>query len=538
MKTRHSILAIISLIFGLIAAFCALTRAGFLLVVAVPLGFAAIGTGRVAIRLIRKAHGSLRGKGPAVFGTSLGVVAVVSSPLGMVGMSFRQAEQQRRWQQAQRETVRLERTLSTSPLPDVPITNFTSNLPIVVLHTAGQSISKNSRTTMRAEFFDVHNGRALDGAKPDYAGLVTLNLRGMTTMNLPKRSYTLHCVDDSDKQIKVSLLGLPAEEDWVLYAPFEDKTLLRDVLAYELTRKMGHYAPQTRYVELFLHKSDVPLSKRDYAGVYVLIEKIKRSKERVAIAKLEPQHRSEPEITGGYIVKRDHGDSGDRRFNTDHGGPYFYVYPKGDQITAQQRSWLTRYFKAFESALYGDDFADPETGYAAYLDVDAFIDAHWLIEMGKNVDGFRYSAYLTKDRGGKIKAGPPWDWNRSFGNANYYGGWQPQGWYSSNLRPNEISWHHRLGDDPNFMRRCAGRWVELRRDVFDPKKINARIDELAAQLEEAQQRNFERWPILGQHVTCNHFVGGSYEEEVCWLKNWVERRIAWIDSQIRPAASL
>jgi hypothetical protein len=123
------------------------------------------------------------------------------------------------------------------------------------------------------------------------------------------------------------------------------------------------------------------------------------------------------------------------------------------------------------------------------------------------VDGFRYSAFLTKDRGGKLKPGPSWDWNRSFGNANYYGGGQVQGWYWSNLRPNEISWYLRLREDPDFMQRCNARWINLRKTVFDPKKINARIDELAAQLEEAQQRNFERWPILGQHITCNFYVG-------------------------------
>jgi hypothetical protein len=199
---------------------------------------------------------------------------------------------------------------------------------------------------------------------------------------------------------------------------------------------------------------------------------------------------------------------------------------------------LTRYLNAFEEALYGDDFQDPRTGYAAYLDVASFIDMHWLIEATKNVDGFRYSAFLTKDRGGKLKPEPPWDWNRSFGNANYYGGGETHGWYSYNLRPNEISWYHRLREDPVFAQRCAARWVYLRKDIFDPKKIQARIDELAALLEEAQQGNYRRWPVLGQHVTCNHYVGDSYEDEVRWMKKWIERRIAWIDSQVGGARSL
>ena len=112
------------------------------------------------------------------------------------------------------------------------------------------------------------------------------------------------------------------------------------------------------------------------------------------------------------------------------------------------------------------------------------------LELGKNVDGFRYSAFLTKDRGGKLKPEPPWDWNRSFGNANYYGGWQVQGWYWTHLRSNEISWYQRLREDPDFVARCRTRWFDLRKGVFDPNRINARVEELAARLEEAQQRNF------------------------------------------------
>jgi hypothetical protein len=316
--------------------------------------------------------------------------------------------------------------------------------------------------------------------------------------------------------------------------------MIRDVLAYYLSNKMGRYAPRTRYVELFVGGSPgAPLSMRHYAGVYVLMEKIKRSPDRVNIAKLKPEDNSEPEISGGYIVKRDHMDRNGNRFHTSHGGgPYFYVYPKAEDISPAQRAWLSRYFNSFEAVLHGPDFADPKRGYPAYLDVDAFIDAHWLVEVGRNIDGLRYSAFLTKDRGGKLVTGPAWDWNRSFGNANYYDGWQTQGWYWSRLRPTEISWHTRLRDDPEYVERCAARWRQLRKDVFDPQKINARIDQFAAELADAQRRNFERWPILGQQVTCNYYVGDSYEDEVRWLKNWITRRIEWIDRQVAEGRDL
>ena len=531
MKQR-SRLALGSLVLGSIGVLCVLTRAAGLSVVAFLLGVAAFGTGGVAFWSIHRAPALLRGKGLAISGACLGVGASVFSFFVWVWMWVQQFDQPPRQQQPWHAPMLAGEASAVAGLADEPVTNFTSNLPLVVLDSAGQSISRDVPTGVRAKCFDTDDRRACLGAKPDCDGLGTIHLRGTSTLRLPKLSYTFRTGGGRTNQAKVSLLGLPAEEDWVLYAPFEDKTLIRDVLAYELARKMGHYAPRTRYVELFVNTSGRPLSLRDYAGVYVLVEKIKRGKDRVNIAKLEPNHRAEPEITGGYIVKRDHNDRQDDRFHTQHGGPYFYVYPKAEAITPEQKSWLARYFNSFESALDGPDFRDPQKGYRAFLDVDSFLDAHWLIEAGKNVDGFRYSAFLIKDRGGKLKPEPPWDWNRSFGNANYYGGWQVQGWYWSNLRSEEISWYLRLRQDPDFVRRCTDRWFELRKDVFDPKKINARVDELAAQLEEAQQRNYRRWPVLGQQITCNHYVGQSYQDEVRWLKSWIQRRIAWIDSQM------
>jgi len=416
-------------------------------------------------------------------------------------------------------------------LPEEETTNFSSNLPIVILHTGGKYISKESPRVMHAEIHEVENGRSSPNSRENFNGLISIHQRGSTTARLPKQSFTFHTLNEKTNQAKAALLGLPREEDWVLYAPFEDKTMMRDVLAYELARKMGQYAPRSRFVELFVCDSR-KVSMSDYEGVYILMEKIKRSPERVSISKLNPEDTQEPQISGGYILKRDHDDRYDSRFHTSHGGPYFFVYPDPKKITAAQRSWIKNYLNKFEAALYGEDFANPETGYAAYLDVDAFIDEHWLIEASKNVDGFRYSAFLTKDRGGKLKPGPPWDWNRAFGNANYYGGGRVEGWYTANLRPREISWYQRLREDPAFAQRCNARWMELRKSVFDPASINAMIDEMAGQLAEAQRRNYKRWPVLGQRITSNYYVGESYEEEVRWLKKWITGRIAWIDKQV------
>lgn len=519
-----------SLVLAIVGLLVISTSAGRPPVLAIPLTLLALILGITGWFSIRRQRTALRGTGYAFLGGVLGVVG------GFFAMVFTLVAIVRPFQQGHFQTRGNQRwdfdIPRSNPVLDGSITNFTSNLPIIVLHTLGQSIDGEDDTVVQAQFFDTRGQRASHLAQPDHQGLVGIHPRGHTSLHLPKQSYSMHTLDLQTNQTKVALLGLPQEEDWVLYASFEDKTMIRDVLAYELTRRMGHYAPRTRYVELFIRDSERPLSMRHYRGVYVLVEKIKRGPDRVNIAKLEPEHRSEPEISGGYIVKRDHQDDSGGRFSTRQGGPYFYVYPGDRKITREQRSWIASYFRSFEAALYGSDFADPEKGYAAYLDVDAFIDAHWLIEMTKNVDGFRYSAFITKDRGGRLRPGPPWDWNRSMGNANYYDGWETEGWYSRRLRPNEISWFRRLREDPAFSERCDARWRELRRTVFDPAKIHELIDQLAAELQESQERNFKRWPILGRHVTCNYFVGDTYEEEVRWLKDWIGDRIAWIDRQV------
>ena len=529
---RFSRLAIVGFVAGCMGWAFASARVGWLLLLAMLLALVAIVAGSATVWSTRAKDSQLRGRGLAVAAVWLGIITAVRSLAVVVGLVLQliSSEPGRRpaWQQnrsAQDEPV-------VNPMPEEPAAEFTSNLPVVVLDTGGRSVTKRRLTAAHAQVFDVNNGRSSVRAKPVYDGLATICLRGYSTLHLPKHSYTLHTVDNETNQVKTALLGLPAEADWVLYAPYEDKSLMRDVLAYELANRMGRYAPRTRFVELFVRTSDRSLSMRDYVGVYVLAEKIKRGKERVNIAKLEPEQQSEPEISGGYIIKRDHNDRSDTSFRTRRGGPYSYVYPKADRIAPEQKRWIRQYLNSLESALYGPGFADRDSGYAAYLDVDSFIDAHWLIEMSKNVDGFRYSAFLTKDRGGKLKLEPPWDWNRAFGNANYYDGWQTKGWYWPRLRPNEISWYHRLQDDPEFRRRCAARWIELRKDVFDPQRINRRIDELASELSEAQQRNFQRWPVLGRQVTCNYYVGHSFQDEVRWLKKWIERRIAWIDGQV------
>ena len=435
---------------------------------------------------------------------------------------------------------------------DADAAAFSSDLPIVVISTHQQSIGTVNYAPTSIRFIPTVNGRASLFGAADFDGRADLKRRGYSSLRLPKMSLTLKMRDDDGDKEKASIFGLPSDSDWVLYAPYADKTLLRDVLGYELSNQMGRYAPRTRFVELFLRRSSGPLNYRlDYQGVYVLVEKIKRGKERVNIEKLGTNDLTEPNIAGGYILKRDHGASGGGRgggaprqsndgvgFVTPHGLHLFHVEPDENEMPAAQRQWIARHFAEFERALHGPKFADPTVGYAKYLDVDAFIDLFWHAELTKNVDAFRYSAFVHKPRGGKITVGPAWDWNLSFGNADYYDAYETGGWYYENLRDTEIAWIYRLRQDPEFMQRAQDRWAELRRGPFATDKMMARVDAMRAQLQESQVRNFRKWAIMGREIRPNYYVGPTYDAEVNWMKIWLKDRAAWLDKQQMAAPKI
>jgi hypothetical protein len=434
---------------------------------------------------------------------------------------------------------------------------FSSNLPLVILDTFGRPVPYGQTCPVAARFVEAGKGRSRLLSPPDFQGLGEINVRGHTSLRNPKHCFHFQTAHEEKVAHKVALLGLPKESDWVLYGPYSDKSLIRDVLGYELSNRIGRYAARTRLVEVFLNEARGKLRPRDYIGVYVLEEKIKRGKSRVDIEKLTPQDTTEPNISGGYIIKKDHTDLIDdpdpsipifrasaRRkelsFRSSNGTQFYYVEPKGDAITAEQKLWLSQYIKQFERVLYSDAFQDTKAGYAAYIDPGSFIDHYLLVELSKNIDGFRFSTFYYKDRGARLNMGPIWDWNLTFGNASQREGYNPRGWYCSQLDDQQYSWFRRLFEDPDFAQRVVDRWGELRTNQFAAGKILARVDDLAALLGEAQARNFKRWRILGRNTWPNAFVGETFEEEISFLKRWIQQRIEWMDGEfmLPPVFSL
>jgi hypothetical protein len=271
-----------------------------------------------------------------------------------------------------------------------------------------------------------------------------------------------------------------------------------------------------------------------YAGVYILVEKIKRGRERLNISRLTSGDDREPQISGGYIFKKDRVNPGEKGFISSNGVEFAFEEPKERDLTPAQAQWLTNYVNDFEQVLFGSNFRDPTNGYARYIDVDSFVDYHWLIEMSKNVDAHWFSQFFHKDRGGKLKAVPVWDWDAAFGNAGYLFGKRTNGWRWEQVKGSYYAWYDRLFEDEEFLQRYIDRWSELRRTVFATSNILARIDELATDLAPAAVRNYQRWYPANDATDTNRSPSNRFQNEVTRMKTWIEGRLAWIDSQEFP----
>jgi hypothetical protein len=418
------------------------------------------------------------------------------------------------------------------------VTFTDSNLPIIVIETFGEDIEDDPRII--ADMGIIWNA---DGERNDltdsfnnYEGRISIEIRGSTSQQYPKKSYGLETQDEMGNNLDVSLLGLPAENDWILYGAYPDKSLMRNELTYALFGEMQEWSPRTVYCELVING--------DYKGVYSLVEKIKRDTNRIDIATLNPDELSGDDLTGGYIIKVDKstGSSSTPWFSPFQPKVQFlYHDPKYEELDPIQRDYIEEYVTAFETAVYGPDFDNPYLGYRAYIDVESFIDFMLMQELGRTVDGYRSSSFLYKDKdsnGGKLRAGPMWDFNLSYGNANYCDSYLTTGWQynfvevCSDFPIDPPEWWERLQDDPNFNFQLQCRWNSLRSSILSEEYLNAWIDSAAALLDESQERNFERWDILGEYVNWNYIVWDTWEEEIDYLKDWLEDRLAYMDAEL------
>lgn len=364
-------------------------------------------------------------------------------------------------------------------------------------------------------------GRILETLFETAMGKDGIRGRGNSTWGMEKKPYKIKL----DKSIQV--LDMPANKHWVLLANYADKTLMRNELAFEISRRMGYtYTPRLRFVDLVLNGK--------YEGNYMLCEHVRIAPDRVNITELTPNASN---ISGGYLLEIDErqDDNEIEYFHTKGDREIGYEgiivainEPQKKEITDKQKTYVVEHFQKIEDALYGK-LGDPVTELPKYLDIRTFIDNFLVNEISKNVDGnLRLSTKMYKKiNDDKLYFGPVWDYDLAFGNADYDGGDKTTGWISRNVR-----WYKAFFEIQDFKDRTAERWSELRNGTLSTGNLHAFIDELAANLDQSQKANFEVWNILNKKVWPNPVATGSYKGEINYLKDFLSSRAIWIDKNI------
>ena len=431
-----------------------------------------------------------------------------------------------------------------------------TNLPIVWIDVDGDSIMHDTRIGGRMTI--IHNGEgrlnyadtvAHPGQHLDYKGYIAIRHRGNSTYNnSPKKPYSIRTIDKPLKRggskIKVSLMGMPRDNNWALMAPYSDKSMIRDLLAQELARPMMEYVPQGRLCEVFLDGV--------YYGVHILSEVVSKGKHRLDLKK--PKTTGD-ELTGDFLMEVDCND--EVTYTSEHcpvtanGTPlkdyhilFQYKSPEYDDLKPEQVQYINHRISQMEQVLASPGYRDPNTGYRQFIDVESFIAYQLITELSHNVDGYRLSSKFYKRRDSvdpRFKM-VLWDSNLAFGNCKIRQSWRTDTWvYQSNdvlhaehdvyLVP---FWWYQLNSDPDYTASLKARWAEYRQGNLSDERLMATVDSLATILTShgAEQRNSEAWPRWGVWVWNNYYVAKDYNDEINYLKTWLRKRLAWMDEQL------
>lgn len=431
-----------------------------------------------------------------------------------------------------------------------------TNLPIVFIDVDGETISRYERITARMKI--IHNGDgetnyadtlAHKGQLVDYEGYVALRYRGNSSYNSSdKKPYSFRTLDNSlekdGQKKKVEILGMGKDNNWALLAPFSDKSMIRDMLAFELSRQWMEFVPQGRFCEVVLDGT--------YYGVYVLCEVVSKGKHRLNLP--DPGNEGDA-LTGGYMVEVDRSEDYaffsnyhpvDRRGNEYEGNSicFQYKFPDYEDMTDEQDNYIRTAVDRMEQSLASADYRNPETGYARYIDVMSFADYQLAKEFGHDVDGYRLSGKMYKRRDSEDSRFKMalWDMNLAYGNSDYYDGWRTDTWvYENNEMLYDYNdpqlvpfWWHKLNTDANYRNILKERWAEYRHANFSDESIVALVDSMVSLLNShgAQQRNTQAWDNWGVYVWPNYYVALDYDDEIDYLKQWLADRIAWMDEKL------
>ena len=435
------------------------------------------------------------------------------------------------------------------PPKDTSVRLDSTNLPIVWIDVDGDSIMRDKRIGAHMKIIWNGEGRmnyadtlAHPGQHIDYDGFISIRHRGNSTYNdSPKKPYSIRTLNDplkyDGKKQKVSLLGMGADNNWALLAPYADKSMIRDLLTFELARPWMEYVPQGRHCEVFLDGI--------YYGVYILAEVVSKGKHRLNLTK--PGKEGDA-ITGDYLMEVDCSD--DVIYISKHhpvdttGAPYLghcvriqYKSPDYDKMNKDQLNYINRRIDAMENALMAGD-------YTKYIDVLSFIDYQLMMEMCHNVDAYRLSGKFYKRRDSvdpRFKM-VIWDTDLAYGNADHRQSWRTDTWmYQNNnimYHEEEVHmvpfWWYVLNNDPNYTAQVKARWAQYREGNMSNERILATIDSLATVLTAygAEQRNSQAWPCWGVKKRPNYYLATDYNDEINYIKAWLQERLAWMDQQL------
>ncbi len=337
----------------------------------------------------------------------------------------------------------------------------------------------------------------------DGSGDMKIRGRGHSTWGLhPKKPYQLKFDE------KTEVFGMPADKKWIFLAEYSDKTLMRNRLAFE----MGYmsrldWTPKCVYAEVFVND--------DYRGTYNITQKVEQSSHRVDIGET------------GYLLEidtPDHLGSDDIFFYSSKF--LFQIKEPEVEIGSAEFNYIEDHIRDFETALFSQNFTNPETGYKKFIDMASFVDWYLINEIAKNQDARNYSSiYLNHIPGEKIKMGPLWDFDLGFGNVDYSDCQFPtEFWVKDN------AYISRMFEDPDFVNQVKERFLYFKSKQSDILQI---IYNQASKLKYAQEENDIRWDLYGNYVWPNPVVYDSHEQEVNHLKDWFVRRMNWLDEAYR-----
>lgn len=405
---------------------------------------------------------------------------------------------------------------------------FETDLPVVHINTEGRRITKENKTWVSVAVTDADAGGKARSVMetPDWGAFATLNYRGASSYSqFDKKQYRMkfYRKEGGTKSKEYEFLGMGKNSEWVLNGPFLDKTLLRNRLVYGLGREIFPWAPDCRYFELFLDG--------EYQGVYLAIEPVTNGESRLRLCEFG--------LASGetaYIVKRDRSDSEEAplyvygHYAGKTNNELFIDYPTANKITERQRKWITRDIDRFERVLYSNTFADPDDGYATYIDVDQFVDYVVLNEAVMNNDAGNLSTYIYKELGGKLQIAP-WDYNNCYDNYQ----WFAQDYEEIFIR--DAAWFSVLLSDRAFVEKVVDRYEDLRAGILSEAYLFDRIDAYVEELGDAVERNYAIWGYtfydkLMRDENEYHFSPADYEEAIGQLKRSIHRRLNYLDTHI------